>query len=123
MNTWSFIGRVGRDGEFRVTSTGKEVLSFSVAVDSGFGQNKKTTWTRVFVWGKRGEALAKYIIKGNQIGVVGEVSLNEYTAKDGTTKYTLDVNASDVTLIKSGSPQAEQATQIAGEFEDSEIPF
>ena len=125
MNVWAFIGRIGRDGELRTTPKGDQVLSFPVAVDSGFGQNKKTTWPRVQVWGKRAESLAQYVIKGNQIGVSGEVTLTEYTKQDGTKGVSLDVRASEVTLIKSGSPQAEPkpSGKPADQYEESDIPF
>lgn len=122
MNSWNFIGRVGHDGEFRVTTSGKSVLSFSVAVDSGFGQQKKTTWARVTVWGNRAESLAQYVLKGNQIGVTGDVSLNEFTTKEGVKQYNLDVNASDVTLIKSAN-SADKAQPTPMPYEDDDIPF
>lgn len=128
MNVWAFIGRIGRDGELRTTPKGDQVLSFPVAVDSGFGQNKKTTWPRVQVWGKRAESLAQYVIKGNQIGVSGEVTLTEYTKQDGTKGVSLDVRAIEVTLIKSGSQQAEPKPAVKAlddpSFDpDQDIPF
>ena len=121
MNSWSFIGRIGRDGEVRFIPSGDAVLSFPVAVDSGYGQKKKTSWARVTVWGKRGESLAEYIIKGNQIGITGEVTLNEFTTKDGVKQQNLDVRASEVTLIKTGSPQAEAKKTVTEP--DDDIPF
>ena len=47
-------GNVGRDGEVRTTQSGKVNCSWSVAVDTGFGQNKTTTWVRCTMWGERG---------------------------------------------------------------------
>ena len=128
MNIWAFVGRIGRDGELRATPKGDMVLTFPVAVDSGYGDKKKTTWPRGQVWGKRAESLAPYIIKGNQIAISGEVTLNEYTNKDGQKANSLDVRASEVTLIKSGSPQrsAEPASNAGAGFDDwgdDRVPF
>lgn len=120
MNVWNFIGRIGRDGELRATPKGDMVLSFPVAVDSGYGERKQTTWPRVMVWGKRAEALAPYVKKGAQIGVSGEVTLREYTNNEGQKAFSLDVRASDVTLIK--GPQEAKPAQ-ADSFDSAECPF
>ena len=57
-------GRTGKPAELRRTQNGDAVLSFSVAVDDGFGQNKKTLWFDCSVWGKRGETLKDMLPKG-----------------------------------------------------------
>ena len=98
MNIWHFIGRIGRDGELRYSPGGDAILSFPVAVDSGYGDKKKTTWPRCTIFGKRAEALAPYIVKGAQVGISGEVTLREYD-KDGSTRQSLDVRVSEVTLV------------------------
>lgn len=92
MQTITIAGRVGRDAETRQTSSGS-VTSFTVAVDQGYGQNKSTNWWRVSLWGQRGEKLAGYIRKGDNITVTGEMTLGEYEGK-----AQLNLNASDVAL-------------------------
>ena len=51
-----FVGHCGKEPEMRYTPQGKAVTSFSVAVDDGFGQNKKTIWLRVSCWDKTAES-------------------------------------------------------------------
>lgn len=127
MNVWSFIGRVGKDAELSYVGQGNALLSFSVAVDSGYGDKKATTWTRVQVWGKRGEGLNGKILKGDRIGIVGEVTLREYEGKNGKA-FSLDVRASDVTLMGGAKDQAAAEKPSAkpaahDDYNDSEIPF
>lgn len=92
MQSITIAGRVGRDAETRSTNSGS-VTSFTVAVDQRNGRDKTTNWWRVSLWGKRGEGLAQYIRKGDNITVTGEFSLGEYEGKP-----QLNVNASDVAL-------------------------
>lgn len=92
MQNITIAGRVGKDAETRQAGS-SNVTSFNVAVDQGYGQNKSTNWFRVSIWGQRGEKLAGYIRKGDNITVVGEFTLGEY---DG--KPQLNVNAHDVAL-------------------------
>ena len=118
MNNCNFIGRVGRDAETRYTQGGKAVTGWSLAVDSGYGQNKTTIWLDCTLWGERGEKVAQYITKGSQVGVTGELGTREH---DGKTYITLDVR--DVTLLgKSDKPAQAKPQQPAFE-EDRDVPF
>ena len=121
MQTITIAGRVGRDAETRQAGDGS-VTSFTVAVDQRNGRDKTTNWWRVSIWGKRGETLAQYIRKGDNITVAGEFSLTEY---DG--KPQLNIRASEVALQGGkgeASPRQEPARQTApaDDLEDS-IPF
>lgn len=99
MNTFSFTGNLGKDCQTRFTSGGDAVTSFAVAVKSGYGEKAATTWANCAMWGKRGEAVAPYLLKGALVGVSGELTNREYTDKDGTKRYSLDVRVNDLTLL------------------------
>jgi single-stranded DNA-binding protein len=61
------------------------------------------------------------LLKGNKVGITGELTNRPYQAKDGTEKYSLDVRLSDVTLLGGKPQQASNATQ---QFDNSDqIPF
>jgi len=101
MNVLCFTGRIGKDCETRHTAAGDAVTSFTAAMDSGFGEKKITTWLNCSMWGKRGESVSPYLLKGTQIGVSGEFTNREYTDKDGNKRYSLDVRVNDLTLLGS----------------------
>ena len=99
-NVFSFTGTVGKDAEVRYMPSGAAVLSVSVANNIGFGDKQQTMWFRVVVFGKRAEGqLQNYLKKGQQVFVSGEFKTGEYQAKDGTTKTTLEINATILDLI------------------------
>lgn len=143
MNTLSIIGNLGGDCEVRYTQAGKAVGTFSVAITSGWGERKKTTWVRCTLFGDRAEKLAPYIHKGDRIGVCGELELQEWEKKDGTKGSTVCCIVRDVTLLgdknasrtepasgagssqPSANPEAgagNPATNAGGDFDD-DIPF
>ena len=104
----------------------------TVANNVGFGEKQKTNWIRVNVWGKRAEGqLINFLKKGQQVFVSGELTVNEYQAKDGTTKSNLELNASIIDLIgskKEGVQQAPQprqapANDLPYDDFDQDIPF
>lgn len=104
MNQFNCIGRVGRDAVVRHSASGDAVAGFSVAVDAGFGDKKKTTWLDCSFWGKRAESVGPLIKQGDRIGIVGELSTREH---EGKTYITLRV--SEVTLLGVKPQPAQQA--------------
>ena len=131
MNVWNFTGNIGKDAEQRFTPNKDSVVSFSVAVKSGFGDRAATTWVRCALWGKRGESVLPYLKKGQLVGVSGEAALRDYQ-KDGATKSSLEVRVNDVTLLSKAEPRAansdkaqqeERPNENAAADFDSEIPF
>ncbi len=107
-NQCNFIANIGRDCEVRHTQSGTAVASFPVAIESGYGDNKVTSWVRCTIFGKRAEGgLVQYLVKGQQVSVTGEIKLNQYTDKEGAEKSSLDLNVSDIALIggKKGSTE------------------
>lgn len=123
MQTITVAGRIGRDAETRPAGS-DNVTSFTVAVDQRNGRDKTTNWWRVSIWGKRGEALAQYLRKGDNVTVSGEFSLTEYEGKS-----QLNIRANEVAL-QGGGQKSERAQEPhpgahGGEsFDDADsIPF
>lgn len=114
-NVFSCTGTVGRDAELKNTPSGQQVLTVAVANNVGFGEKQKTVWLRVTLWGSRGEKLLQYLKKGQQVFVSGEITLNEYTANDGTLKTTVELNATVIDLLgkKSDAPKPETVVTYA----------
>jgi single-strand DNA-binding protein len=135
MNNWAFTGNLGRDAESRFTASGDLVVSFSVAVKSGFGDKALTSWVNCNLWGKRGEALASYLKKGTLVGITGEASLREWTDKDQQKRVSLDVRVNDLTLLggkpggesgdRTAKPRADRPVRDADPdpFDESDLPF
>ncbi len=111
MNKFIFTGNVGKDAEVKVTQSGMSVCSFSVAVKSGYGDKQKTTWANCALFGKRAEGqLPQYLKKGAQVAISGELTLDEWEGKDGTTQKSIKVNVDDLDLI-GGKPEGSAPAQ------------
>jgi len=106
MKTIVIAGRLGKDSQLRRTQNGDPVLSFPVAVDDGFGENKRTIWFDCSQWGKRGQSLETMLKKGKEVTVSGDLSTREH---EGKTYLTIRVN--DVTLQGGGERQDKPAKQ------------
>ena len=73
--------RIGKDAELR-SANGKNVLSVSVVYDVGWGQNKKSQWLNLAMWGAQAEKVVEHFSKGKQIVVrVDDLHIDEYNGK------------------------------------------
>lgn len=122
MNNWNFTGNLGKDAESRYTQSGDAVVSFSVGVKSGYGDKATTTWARCSMFGKRGEAVAPYLTKGQQVAVTGEVALREFTDKQGQSRSSLEVRVNDLTLVGKRDGHSDQRNQPPAQSSSGNAP-
>jgi len=122
LNVYSATGRIGKDCETKQVGD-SVVTSFPMAIDVGFGDRKHSFWIRVNYWGKRGEAVAPWLVKGQLVAVSGELDNREYTKSDGSKGWSLELRASDVQLIGGKKREEEDPPLKVEGFEDDPIPF
>ena len=83
-------GRVTREWEIRATSSGTTIARNSIAVDSGYGDNKRTDFINLTAFGKTAETLEKYGFKGQKMLIEGRIQTGSYE-KDGVKHSTTDI--------------------------------
>ena len=100
------VGNLGRDPELRYTPQGVAVCDFSMATnerkrDKSGEMHEVATWFRVTLWRNQAENAAKYLKKGSQVFIEGRLSQEEWTDRDGNSRQTLSVQATDMHFIGS----------------------
>lgn len=101
------VGNLGRDPELRYTPQGTAVCNFSVATnekrkDKSGELQDVTTWFRVTLWNKQAETASKYLTKGSPVYVEGRLRVEEWNDRDGKSRFTLEVHATDMQFISAG---------------------
>lgn len=119
LNKVMLIGRLGRDPERRTTQAGKPVCSFTLATDAGYGDNKKTDWHTIAVFGKTADNCAKYLHKGSLAYVEGRIFYDSYE-KDGIKHTTTKIIADTVQFIATSKADSPAPT-IRQTFSDDAI--
>lgn len=112
-------GRLGKDSELRQAGS-SQVLSFSVAGDTGFGDRKQSHWFNCSLWGNQGVALQQYLKKGQQVTVIGEYSEREY---DGKQYKELRVNQIELQGSKSDNQNNQQGYQQPSQNNQAPNPY
>ena len=109
MNKLVLTGNLTRSPELRSTPNGIPVCTFTIAVN-GRKSDDPTAYFRITVWRQLAEICNRYLTKGKKVFVSGPVSVSTYTAKDGTTRASLEVTAEDVEFLSPAGTGAENAT-------------
>ena len=112
MNKLFITGNLTKNPELRTTSAGKEVCTFTVAVNrrkTGNNQQPEADYFRVSAWDGLAKSCGQFLEKGRKVAVIGSVSVHTFQTQTGETKAQLEVNASDVEFL---SPKGDGFTQV-----------
>ena len=124
------VGRLTRDAETRYTTGGTCTAKVSIATNRSVKKNDawqdEASFFDVTLWGKMAEGLSKYLTKGQQIAVDGELR-QERWEKDGQKNSKVVIVANSVQLLggkREGVPASAPNVPQSDEqpFED-DIPF
>ena len=133
------IGRLTRDVEVRSTNSGKNVASFTVAVNRPYNkehEHPEADFFNCVAWEQRADFIAKWFSKGDEIRVCGRLQNREWE-KEGVKQRATEVVVEEVEFGQkrkdaSGDVAPQQAqksapapkpTQQSVEEMDDELPF
>lgn len=118
------IGNLAGNPERKATQSGKELAIFTLAVNTGYGEYKKTLYVRCLVWGNRANSVLSYLAKGSKAFVAGEMSASPYMGKDGQPKASLELNVSEVEFLSGKKPDmTEEAPQDFTAVQEEQLPW
>jgi len=105
INRVVLVGRLTRDAELKYTATGQAVCKFSVAVNrrrkNGDQWEEEASYFDVVVWGRSGESLNQYLLKGKAVGIDGELRQDRWQ-QDGQNRSKVEIVASNIQLLSGG---------------------
>ena len=123
-------GHLGRDAEVKFLANGTPVTRLTLAVTTGIGEKKVTTWYKASAFGDRYQKIAQWMTKGRPVTIVGEPSAREWKSDSGVSHTDIEVRVNDVVLLGNIDKQvmqsgttAQAAAAPAAEPDQAEIPF
>ncbi len=108
-------GRLVKDPELRYTTNDTPVATFTLAV----ARKDKADFINCVAWGKTGEFVSKYFVKGQEMLLVGRIQVRDYD-KEGKKVYVTEVIAEEVEFCGSKTTEI-QVNAIGGP--DDDLPF
>ncbi len=134
----TIVGNLSKDIALTYVPSGTAVAKTSIAYSDGFGENKKTHFIDVVVWGKTAEALNSYCKKGSKVLLVGVVQWEQWKDKDGSNRSKHSLRVEEMKMLDSkpndGNSQQSQPKQYQKQVanipeidlsidDDSSVPF
>ena len=106
INRVILIGRLTRDAELKSIASGLTVCKFSIAVNrhrkNGDQWEEEANFFDVTVWGRSGEVLHQYLVKGKMVAVDGELRQDRWQ-QDGQNRSKVEIIANNLQLL-GGNP-------------------
>ncbi|HEY8541828.1 MAG TPA: single-stranded DNA-binding protein [Pseudothermotoga sp.] len=99
------VGRITRDPEIRITTSGRSVANFNLAVNRPTRQEvsedqQTTDFIRIVAFNKLADFAKIYLKKGQLVLIEGELRLQKWQAKDGTNRTTAEIWARDIRFME-----------------------
>ena len=97
VNKVTLLGRLGKDPEVRNFQNGGKVVNFSVATSERYkdrdgNQQEKTEWHSVVIFNEKlGEIAEKYLRKGAQVYLEGQLQTRKWQDQSGQDRYSTEV--------------------------------
>lgn len=115
MNKCIFTGRTTKDIEIRYIQNDSQTAigRFSLAVESGYKDKKRTDFFNMTAWGKTAETMEKYVPKGTKIILECEARQNNYTDRNGNKVNTVDFTALNFEFAESKNANQSEIPQAA----------
>ena len=112
MNSMCIIGNLVKDPEMRATQSGISVCSFTVAVNKRRkdkdGNDLPPMFYRVTAWRQLAENCGKFLHKGSKVYANGDLSVSTYQRNDGTTGFSLEIDAQNIEFLSTGQQNVQQ---------------
>jgi single-strand DNA-binding protein len=118
INRVFLVGRLTRDAELKFTTGGTPVTKFSLALNrnkkNGDQWEEEVNYFDIVLWGKSAENLTKYLVKGKQVAIDGELRQNRWE-QEGQNRSKVEIHASNVQLLGgAGQSSGSQGDSQAG---------
>lgn len=134
-NTWILDGRIAYEPELRTTPQGIQVCTLRLCWSEKIGVRQSSVFVNAVCWRALGQTAARYLHKGDLVGVEGKVTGSTQTRQDGRQEYVMEINVDKLVFFpqygKSAGERVELTEQSAAEYLgdenappiDDSIPF
>ena len=97
VNKAIILGRLGKDPEVRNFQNGGKVVNLTVATSERYkdregNQQERTEWHKVAIFNEKlGEIAERYLKKGSEVYLEGQIETRKYQGQDGQDRYSTEI--------------------------------
>lgn len=132
LNKVFLIGNLTKDPELTTTTSGVNVVRFTLAVSRKYTNSegeRETDFINIVAWRGLADTCHKFLKKGSKAAVIGAIQTRNYDAQDGTKRYLTEVVAEEVEFVGTrpqssddGDAKVEKEPTLKP-IDDDQLPF
>lgn len=131
VNVVSISGNLTRDAEMIYANSGAAILKFSIAVNSRRKEGEEwkdvASFFDLVMFGKRAEALSRFLTKGVMVFVEGKLEQQRWQDKEsGANKSRVQIIVKEINFTRTAPPESAPDKVSQGSYEDGfsdDLPF
>lgn len=125
INKTILMGHVGNKTELK-TKDDFKAINFSLAVQTGYGEKKETTWFAVTAFNKLADIVNQYVNKGSKLYIEGSIKVEKWIDNTNAKREKFKIIAREIVFLDS-KPKEGTVNAIPIEQEltikDDDVPF
>lgn len=126
-NTWILDGRLAYEPELRTTPQGIQVCTLRLCWSKKVGSRKASLFVNAVCWRALTQTAARYLHKGELVGVEGEAIGTMQTKQDGHREYVIEIKVGTLVFFPQTGKHAGERVEIteanaAGYPGDEDVP-
>lgn len=131
LNNCVFTGRISQVPDLRTTNSGKNVCVFSIAVEKGYGDNKKVFFPTFTAWNGQATFVSKLAV-GTMIAISAEYYEQQYTSKSGEKRKKYGFEVKNISAISKKEDATDEQPSFMSDdsndfedvnYSDDDLPF
>lgn len=111
-NTWILDGRLAYEPELRTTPQGIQVCTLRLCWSKKVGNREASVFVNAVCWRSLGQTAARYLHKGDLVGVRGEVVGSMQTKQDGHREYVMEINVDKLVFFPQTGKNAGERVEV-----------
>ncbi|KAK0379257.1 single-strand binding protein family [Colletotrichum limetticola] len=121
----TIVGNLADAPEVVPTSTGREIIRYAVASNSGPKDNRQTSWFRVTSFEAEGPRrdFLQSLPKGTLVYVEGEAAMRAYQDAEGKNRSSLSIIQRTSSPHSTYHPNANRLSRVTGSIEVLKRPY
>lgn len=130
LNKITLIGNLTKDPESGSTQSGANFTRFTIAVNRPYTNSvgeREADYFDIIAWRELADRCAKYLFKGNKVGIAGTVQQKQYEDRDGIKRTAWNVVANEVEFLtpkaNNGQPRDSQPASNMQPVDNDDLPF
>lgn len=122
-NIWILDGRIAFEPELRTTPNGVPVCTLRLCWSKKVGNKEASLYVDAVLWRSLAQVAARYLHKGDLVGVEGEAVGSMRKKQDGSSAYVIEIKVGTLVFFPQSGKQAGERVEVTERDAEMGAPY